>query len=205
MNRPTLFVPITQDLVSDQEQALAEIHPCFNLEAPLLRKKSFGNGDSREMHDEKMYKLKILLESLANSTSKAEKRISDHRSQKEEALSFRVAKSNEVHQAEKEDELLKFIASCRAEAEVVDTWIKFLEDTWILQTTYAEQKEKQFLTTMSIVETMKKQFYVPTEGIVRKDDQKIREPFDGIEKLRDEFESIERSTVTTLLGGRHCS
>ncbi|KAL0545046.1 hypothetical protein IC582_020184 [Cucumis melo] len=47
-------------------------------------------------------KLRILSESLANSTLKAEKRIVDHREQKEEALNFRVAKSKEMVQAEKE-------------------------------------------------------------------------------------------------------
>ncbi|XP_062115089.1 uncharacterized protein LOC133829282 [Humulus lupulus] len=311
----------------ETEPALDEIQLCFNLEALLQKKKLLRNGDSPEIHAEKVYKLKILLESLANSTSKAEKRILDHRSHKEEALSFRVAKSDEVHHFEKEmvaeirqleiqrdeleaelkkvntslaaahmrlhnvreerdqfdeasnqilvhlktkeDELSKSIASYRAEADVVDTWIKFLDETWVLQTSYTDQKEKQvmvelercgdrfvslvvhllstnkeklgssftrikelmeslnknqgselslgkddespkslnpkkdlekeyvdieakFLTTISVVETIKNQFYVQTEGIFRKEDDKVKDLFDAIENLRDEFESIER-------------
>ncbi|GMN39036.1 hypothetical protein TIFTF001_008277 [Ficus carica] len=256
----------TTETSQDQEQALAEICLCFNLEALLLRKKSLGNRDSPELHDEK-----------------------------DEALSYRAAKANEVHQAEKvntslaaarmrlhhtkeerdqldeasdqilvhfktkEDELLKSIASCRAEAKVVDTWIKFLEDTWLLQTSYAEQKEKQVMGDIerwgdhfvSLVihllssfkeklgqsitrirllvenfskihgsqislgkdeETPKvtnprkdfeveyldvesKQFYVPTEGIIRKNDEKIKGLFEAIEKFRDEFESSERPAL----------
>ncbi|XP_030493039.1 uncharacterized protein LOC115709144 [Cannabis sativa] len=311
----------------ETEPALAEIQLCFNLEALLLKKKLLRNGDSPEMHAEKVYKLKILLESLANSTSKAEKRILDHRSHKEEALSFRVAKSDEVHHIEKEmvaeikqleiqrdeleaelkkvntslagahmrlhnlreerdqfdeasneilvhlktkdDELSKSIASYREEADIVDTWIKFLDETWVLQTSYTDQKEKQvmvelekcgdrfvslvmhllsiykemlgslitrikeiveslsinqesklssgeddksqkslnpnkdleeqyvnieakFLTTSSVVETIKRQFYVQTEGIFRKEDDKVKELFDAIDTLRDKFESIDR-------------
>ncbi|PON72814.1 centrosomal protein of 135 kDa-like protein [Parasponia andersonii] len=304
----------TLETVEDVDQALADIRLCFKLEAILLKKKLLRNGDPPEIHAEKVYKLKILLESLANSTSKAEKRILDHRSQKEEALGFRVAKSNEVHQFEKEmvaeirqlemqrdeleaelkkvktslaaahlrlhnareerdqfdeasnqilvhlktkeDELLRSIASCRAEAGVVDTWINFLDETWVLQTSYTEQKEKQvmyvnlpssdqqtnisdastrglllltyirskiplgeddgsstltntgrdleeeyldveakFLTTMSVVETMKRQFYAGTEGIFRKDDQRIKDLFEAIEMLKEEFESIKRPTL----------
>ncbi|KAL5546272.1 hypothetical protein UlMin_005959 [Ulmus minor] len=307
----------TLEMAKDLEQALLDIQLCFNLEALLLKKKTLSNGDSTDTHAEKVYKLKILLESLANSTSKAEKRILDHRSQKEEALSYRVAKANEVHQVEKEltsdirqlemqrdeleaelkkvntslaaarmrlhnareerdqfddasnqilvhlkakeDELLRSIASCRAEAQVVETWINFMEDTWVLQASYSKQKEKQvmvdlekygdyfvnlvirllstykeklgksvakirilaenlsgsspgknprkdleeeyldieakFLTTLSVVDAMKMQFSVQTEGIFRKDEQKTEELFDAIEKLKDEFESIERPMV----------
>ncbi|KAM0860708.1 hypothetical protein ACQ4PT_046376 [Festuca glaucescens] len=46
-------------------------------------------------------KLKVLASSLANSSSKAEKRIVDHRRQKEEALNFRAKKENEVSAVEK--------------------------------------------------------------------------------------------------------
>ncbi|KAJ6870916.1 hypothetical protein NC652_036551 [Populus alba x Populus x berolinensis] len=153
------------------------------------------------MHVEKVDKLKILSESLLNSTSKAEKRILEQRTQKEDALNFRVAKGDEISQLEKElsveiremekqkdeleaelkkvntslnsararihnareerenfdeasnqilmhlkakeDELAKSITSCRAEADVVNSWINFLDATWILQTTDTEQKENQ--------------------------------------------------------------
>ncbi|MQM06839.1 hypothetical protein Taro_039662 [Colocasia esculenta] len=146
-------------------------------------------------------KLKVLAESLANSSSKAEKRIAEHRTQKEEALNFRVAKANEVsgtekelaaeiaalekqrdeleaelkkvnislaaararfnktkeerdqfdeasnqiitHLKSKEDELSKSVVSCKLEADVVQTWINFLEDTWCLRSTYMQLKDEQ--------------------------------------------------------------
>ncbi|TQD88743.1 hypothetical protein C1H46_025703 [Malus baccata] len=313
--------------IENLKDALVEIQLCSRLEALLLKKKSLSNGDSPEMHYEKVEKLKILSESLANSTSQAEKRISDHRFQEEEALSFRVAKANEVSQVEKElvaeigklerqreelqnelkkviialkavrarlhnareereqfdeasnqilvhikakeDELSKSIDSCKAEVDVVNTWVSFLEETWVLQSSYTEQKEKQwrtgeiwrlfcefgnptslylqgklgivnhshqdsrgvlelkanipgiddgsskesnprknleedyvdmeakFLTTLSVVDTMKKQFYVQSEGIFRRDDEKVKELFDAIKNLNDEFESIDRPILET--------
>ncbi|KAG6692833.1 hypothetical protein I3842_10G134400 [Carya illinoinensis] len=317
----------TSAVVEAPQEAIAQIQLCFQLEALLLRKKSLSIGDSPALHAEKVDKLKVLSESLANSTSKAEKRILDHRSQKEEALNFRVAKANEVTQLEKElmveigelekqrdeleaklkkvknslavanarlnnvreerenfdeasseilahlktkeDELLRSISYCRAERNVVDTWITFLEDTWVHQTLYTEQREMQvngelerygdnfvnlvinllstykemlrpsiadtrklvddlgpsqgseispskddesskvtnprkkleekylnieakFVTTLSVVDTMKRQFCNQSEGIFRKDDQKVKELFDDLEKIKEEFESIAR-------------
>ncbi|KAM5559988.1 hypothetical protein ABKV19_021253 [Rosa sericea] len=313
--------------VENLKAALVEIQLCSRLESLLLKKKSLNNGDSPELHTEKVEKLKVLSESLANSTSQAEKRILDHRFQKEEALNFRVAKANEVSQLEKdlvaeiaqqerqreelqealkkviislnalrgrlhnareereqfdeasnqiivhlkskEDELSRSIDSCRAEVDVVNTWICFLEDTWVLQASYTERKEKQvneelekyggyfvnlvihllstykeslrssitcirnlverlsssqgsnitlvkddensnprknieeeyldveakLLTTLSVVETMKKQFYVQNEGIYRKDGQKVKELFDDLKNIKGEFESIERPVL----------
>ncbi|KAJ6303791.1 hypothetical protein OIU77_017631 [Salix suchowensis] len=183
------------------EEKLGQIQLCSTLEALLLKKKSLRNGDSPEMHVEKVDKLKILSESLLNSTSKAEKRILEQRSQKEDALNFRVAKGDEISQLEKElsveiremekqkdeleaelkkvnnslnlararihnareerenfdeasnqilihlkakeEELAKSITSCQAEADVVNSWINFLDATWVLQTTDTEQKENQ--------------------------------------------------------------
>ncbi|KAM4089808.1 hypothetical protein ACJW30_09G012100 [Castanea mollissima] len=318
---------MTFSTVEAIKEELAQVQLCSKLEALLLRKKSLSNGDSQELHAEKVDKLKILSESLANSTSKAEKRILDHRSHKEEALNFRVAKSNEVTQLEKElvveigelekqkgeleaalkkvnsslaaaharlrnvreerenfdeasneilvhlktkeDELLRSISSCRVEGNVVDTWIHFLDDTWVLQTSCTEQREKQvngelkrygeyfvnlvihllsaykemlgpsitrtrklvdslsssqgseilassadesskitktrkqleeeyleveanFITTISSVDSIKMQVYIQNEGIFRKDNQKVKELFDALEKLKDEFESIGR-------------
>ncbi|KAJ6968476.1 hypothetical protein NC653_036448 [Populus alba x Populus x berolinensis] len=61
------------------EEKLGQIQLCSTLEALLLKKKSLRNGDSPEMHVEKVDKLKILSESLLNSTSKAEKRILEQR------------------------------------------------------------------------------------------------------------------------------
>ncbi|KAJ8642303.1 hypothetical protein MRB53_018997 [Persea americana] len=84
------------------KETLAEVRLCSMLEALLLQKTNLYYGDSPEIHSEKVDKLKVLAESLANSTVKAEKRISDHRNQKEEALNFRLAKTNDVSEAEKE-------------------------------------------------------------------------------------------------------
>lgn len=47
-------------------------------------------------------KLKVLSESLSNSSAKTEKRIMENRLQKEESLIFRVTKTNEVSGIEKE-------------------------------------------------------------------------------------------------------
>ncbi|GAV64981.1 hypothetical protein CFOL_v3_08496 [Cephalotus follicularis] len=198
--REKLFDEKTAAAVEALKVDLGQIQLCSKLEALLLKKKSLSNGNTPELHAEKVDKLKILSESLISSTSKAEKRIFDHRSQKEEALKFRVAKTNEVSQQEKdlaeeigqlenqkdeleaelkkvngllsaararlrnakeereqfdeasnqilvhlkskEDELSRSVASCRTEADVVDTWINFLEKTWVLQTNCTEQKEK---------------------------------------------------------------
>ncbi|KAJ4971787.1 hypothetical protein NE237_004886 [Protea cynaroides] len=313
------------------KEALAEVRLCSRLEALLLKKKSLNNGDSPEIHAQKVDKLKILAESLANSTSKNEKRISDHRHQKEEALNFRVAKANEVGEIEKElvaevaklktqkdaleaelnkvnislaaaharlhntmeerdqfieasnqivahlqikeKELLRSVSSSRLEADIINTWINFLEDTWVLQSSYTEQKEKQvndelerhgdyfinlvtcylsaykdelgpyisrikifvdnlknltggseilsgvdgenakafdprknleeeyldceakIVTTLSVVDKMKEQLYALHGRSSRKDDERVKELLDSIEKLREEFESIERPTL----------
>ncbi|PPR89096.1 hypothetical protein GOBAR_AA31590 [Gossypium barbadense] len=337
-------------------EALADIRNCSTLEKILLKKKSLNNGDSPEIHAQKLKvdKLKILSESLASSCAKAEKRISDHRLQKEEALTVRVAKANEAegkekdfisiinylftetmktmqiwanqleivaeisvlekqrddleaelkkvnislaaanarlrdvreerdqfneannqivsHLKTKEDELSNSISACRAEAEVLHTWINFLEDTWLIQSTYAETKNKQIneeleqhedffvdlafnllsdykkeltppisrigkfvenlkklnersekasgpsdedakelnprkhleeeyldyeakiITTFSVVDNMKDQF-CKHETLSRKGDPKVKELFNDIEKLRVEFEAIERPTL----------
>ncbi|XP_027363015.1 intracellular protein transport protein USO1-like [Abrus precatorius] len=309
------------------DEALAKIKMCSKLEELLLKKKYFTYGDSPEFHAEKVDKLKILSESLANSTAKAKNRISENRSQKEEALHFRVTKSDEVGQVEKEleaeigelekqkneledqlnkvntllasarvrlhnakeerehfeeasneiiihlktkeDEMVRAITSYSEEANVVDTWIKFLESTWVFQISLAKEKEEQvnaelerfgdhfvnlvvqllssyqeklglsvtqirilvenlkssqgleisssvdnegskvvnqrkklegeyldieskFLATLNIVDTMNKQFHIQKNGIFRKDSDKVTELFDAIEKIKGEFESIER-------------
>ncbi|CAN6442448.1 unnamed protein product [Victoria cruziana] len=182
------------------KDALSEVQMCSTLESLVLMKKQISMGDSPEKHFQKIDKLKILAESLANSTMKAEKRIVDNQNQKEEALNFRVAKANEIGEIEKElekevaqlekqrdeieaelkrvnsslaatlarlrntreekeqfdeankqiiihlkakeDELVKSVATCKSEANVVRTWINFLEDTWLIQSFYTEEKEK---------------------------------------------------------------
>ncbi|KAK7345641.1 hypothetical protein VNO77_16249 [Canavalia gladiata] len=183
------------------DEAVVKIEICSKLEELLLEKKYYSYGDSPELHVEKVDKLKVLLESLANSTVKAETRISENRSQKDEALHFRITKSNEVSQVEKEleeeigelekqkneledklkkvntslasarvrlhnakeekeqfdeasneivahlktkeEEMLRAITSYTVEANVVDTWIKFLESTWVFRTTHTKSKEEQ--------------------------------------------------------------
>ncbi|PON91500.1 structural maintenance of chromosomes protein [Trema orientale] len=320
----------TSETIESLKEALAQIRACSKLEALLLKKKFLNNGDSPEIHAQKVDKLKVLSESLASSSVKAEKRISEHRSQKEEALKVRVTKASEASEREKElaseiaelerqrddleaqlkkvnislaavnarlrnareerdqfeeannqivahlktkeDELSKSVASCRIEADVLSTWLNFLEDTWVLQRSYAELKEKQvndelerhedyfvnlvihllsaykkelgpsisriskfvenlkklgdglqtapgvdeeskllnprknleeeyldyeakIITTFSVVDNMKEQFYAEQAKISRKDNPKIKELFDDIEKLRGEFESIERPNL----------
>eukprot|EP00268_Persea_americana_P054911 TRINITY_DN6340_c0_g1_i1.p1 TRINITY_DN6340_c0_g1~~TRINITY_DN6340_c0_g1_i1.p1 ORF type:complete len:673 (+),score=187.85 TRINITY_DN6340_c0_g1_i1:332-2350(+) len=310
------------------KETLAEVRLCSRLEELLLKKKFLNNGDSPEIHSQKVDKLKVLAESLATSTVKAEKRISEHRNQKEEALNFRVAKANEVTEIEKElvaeiavlekqrdeleaelkkvntsltaargrlhntreereqfdeasnqlvrhlkvkeDDLSKSVASCKVEADVVHTWINFLEDTWRLQSSYTEQKEKQtsdelekygshfaklvidhlsaykeelgpllscirksvdhlkkfneraeiesssesdisnqlkeieeeylacevkIITTFSVADNMKEQFFSHHGITLRQDDPEVKELFDAIEHIKKEFESIERPTL----------
>ncbi|KAL9258881.1 hypothetical protein AKJ16_DCAP00657 [Drosera capensis] len=84
------------------KEALAQVRIYSKLKALLLETKDIQTGDSPESHAEKVDKLKILLESLTSSSIKAENRILEHRSRREEALSFRLAKANEVSQVEKD-------------------------------------------------------------------------------------------------------
>ncbi|KAJ6902021.1 hypothetical protein NC651_019722 [Populus alba x Populus x berolinensis] len=329
-----------QEKVSDEKakatikalkEALAQIRICSRLEGLLLKKKTLSLGDSPEIHAQKVDKLKVLSESLASSTSKAEKRILDHRLQKEEALKVRVAKADEANEKEKEivaeisvlekqrdeleaelkkvnislaaangrlrnareerdqfveansqivehlktkeDEVSKSIAACKVEADILTTWLNFLEDTWVLQRSYSETKEKQvndelerhedyfvklaihllseykkelepsiiciekfveslknlsggleiassvgnedskesnprknlekeyldceakIITTFSVVDNIREQFYAQKGESSRKDDTSVKELFDDIEKLRVEFESIERPNL----------
>jgi len=183
------------------KEALSEVRLCSRVEELLLKKKSITPGDSLEVHSQKVDKLKVLADSLASSSSKAEQRILEHRRQKEDALNFRVKKENEVSAAEKElldeitelekqrdeleaqlkkvnislnaangrlkqtreerdqfdeannqiifslkkkeDDLSKSITLCNVESNVVKIWISFLEDSWKLQSSYNEQKEKK--------------------------------------------------------------
>uniref|UniRef100_A0A453EC27 Uncharacterized protein n=1 Tax=Aegilops tauschii subsp. strangulata TaxID=200361 RepID=A0A453EC27_AEGTS len=89
-------------VVESFKEALTEVRFCSRMEDLLLKKRSINAGDSPEVHFQKVDKLKVLASSLANSSSKAEKRILDHRRQKEEALNFRAKKENEVSAVEKE-------------------------------------------------------------------------------------------------------
>lgn len=309
--------------------ALAEVRLCSKLEGLLLKKKHTNVGDTVEIHTQKVDKLKILSDSLASSSSKAEKRIAEHRHQKEEALNFRVTKAKEVteiekellaeiaglqkrkdeleaelkkvnssltatmgrlnktreerdqfdeassqivaHLKSKEDELSRSIASCKVESNVVQTWINFLEDTWLLQSRYSEVKDREtndelgkygkyfvklvnghlsackeelapavdrikvivdnlknlngrssispegdlsaeenpkksleeeylksetkIITTFSVVDNMKEMFDSGNANTFRGDRAEVDKLFDDIEKLRGQFESIERPTL----------
>ncbi|XP_058215905.1 uncharacterized protein LOC131326981 isoform X3 [Rhododendron vialii] len=309
------------------KEASAQVSLCSRLEELLLKKKLLNNGDSPDLHAQKVDKLKVLAESLANSASKAEKRISDHRLHKEEALHFRVTKTGEVSQIEKEliaeigvlekqrdeleaelrkvttsitaararlhnareereqfdeasnqilehlktkeDELSRSTACYRAEADVCNAFVNFLEEIWVSQSKYTEQKEKlvndelernrdyfvklavrllsafkdelgssittfaelvknlnssrrsqlaaclddensqavnprtkleeeyldseaKFIAIFSVVESIKKQFFPKNEEISRHDNQMVEELLNHLEKIKDEFESIER-------------
>ncbi|XP_065851956.1 uncharacterized protein [Euphorbia lathyris] len=312
-------------------ETLGQIEICSSLEALLLKKKSLTNENSQELHAEKVDKLKVLSESLLNSMSRAEKRILDNRSQKEQALDFRVTKSGEVttlekelasqigelerqkedleealkkvnssltstrarlrnareerdqfddasnelllHLKAKEDDLSKSVSSYRVEADVVSTWISFLQETRVICSTSAKDKEKQvkaelerygghfvnlvthlltsykeelepivirirrivddlksllgadvstttikvadlrtrnqreylqkeywdleikFLAAVSIVEGVKKQYNSGNESIYRKGDERVKELFNAIDKMKEEFLSIERPVM----------
>lgn len=94
---------VSPDTIEDLKKSQEAIRISSRLQFLLERKKVIiHNGDSKEMHAQKVDKLTLIAESLAISTTKAEKQISDNRHQKEEALNYRVAKSQEVEQIEKE-------------------------------------------------------------------------------------------------------
>jgi hypothetical protein len=52
--------------------------------------------------------------------------------------------------------------------------------------------EAKIITTFSVVDNMKQQFYAQQGNITRKDEERVKELFDAIEKLRTQFEAIER-------------
>ncbi|XP_039051404.1 uncharacterized protein LOC120192746 [Hibiscus syriacus] len=239
------------------KEALGFIGLYSRLEALLLKKKSLTNGDTPELHAEKVDKLKVLSESLVNSTSKAGRRISEQRVQKEEAISFRLAKANEVSQQEKEleagildlekhkteleaelrkvnaslvcarirlrnareereqfdvasnqilsqlaskeEEISKSIASCQVEADVVNVWIHFLEDTWNLQTTYLKQKEKQVIGEL---ERYGEYFVNLVTHLLTAYKEQLRPSLTRIGQLVETLASTERSGETANLNQR---
>lgn len=63
-----------------------------------------------------------------------------------------------------------------------------------LEEEYLEYEAK-IVTTFSVVDNMREQFYNQQEKICRKDDPKIKKLFENIEKLRQEFESVERPNL----------
>ncbi|KAH1240062.1 Phosphatidylinositol 4-phosphate 5-kinase 7 [Glycine max] len=120
-----------------------------------------------------------------------------------------------------ENELPKSISSCSVKANVIKSRINFIEDTWVLQrlemTPSADTDESEVLslrrnlkeeyltyeakiiTTFSVVDNMKKQFYAQHRKIsschctiLSPFEERVKELFDAIEKLRTQFKSIER-------------
>lgn len=85
--------------------------------------------------------LEAELKKVNNSLNLARARIHNAREERE---NFDEA-SNQIliHLKAKEEELAKSITSCQAEADVVNSWINFLDATWVLQTTDTEQKKNQ--------------------------------------------------------------
>ncbi|KAI4331725.1 hypothetical protein MLD38_029880 [Melastoma candidum] len=264
----------------DLDEACSKIQQLSRMESLLLRKRSHRSGDSSNVHAGKVDKLKVLSESLANSSSKIEKRVHDNRIQKDEALNFRVVKTKEMSQLEKElaleianlqkqkdyleaemkkvnaslasafsrlqnareereqfddasnqilshlkakeDELSRSNVSCRMEADIVNTWINFLEDTWTLQMLYSEKTEKQVNQELgrygdSFVNLVIEVLSSYKEGlssslsslkalvqVLGSDDRLETDDKDGMEESKsrrnseDEFLNIESKFLTTL-------
>ncbi|XP_024983989.1 myosin heavy chain, embryonic smooth muscle isoform-like isoform X2 [Cynara cardunculus var. scolymus] len=84
------------------KESVAHIQLCCRLKSLLLKKRLLKKGDTPETHSQKVHKLKLLLESLHSSVSKTEKRILEHREEKKEVLTFRVARTTDVSQFEKD-------------------------------------------------------------------------------------------------------
>ncbi|KAK6135863.1 hypothetical protein DH2020_030350 [Rehmannia glutinosa] len=255
----------TAPTIEALKEALAHIRVCSRLEGLLLKKKALKYGDTTEIHSQKVDKLKVLSESLASSSSKAEKRISDNRLQKEDALKFRVSKASEVSEIEKElaaeisglekqreeleAQLMKvntslsaaqarlrnvteerdqffeandqIVAHLKTKKELrpsIDRIGKYVENLKSLSEGLAltsevetddSQKlnprrnleeeyrdyEAKIITTFSVVDNMREQFYAEQGKNSSKENLKVKELFDNIEKLREEFESIERPNL----------
>ncbi|KAM3325330.1 myosin-11 isoform X1 [Capsicum chacoense] len=303
------------------KEALSQLQFLSKMETLLLHKKSLLSRVVPESQSQRVFKLKVLSESLSGSVSKTEERITENRIQKEGALKFRVVKTGEISQLEKEledeievlenqrdeleaalkkvkvalvaangrlhnareereqfdeannqilehfkvkeDELSRSMTLYRAEADVCDAFVNFLEDSWTFESSYIKQKQNQvndeldkcedylvnlaihvlstykdelgpsisnlrelaenlkrpaimnnekmetveekrkleenyqnaeakLVTVFSVVDGIKRQFYGQDSAISRKGDQKLKELFDTLQKLEDEFESINR-------------
>ncbi|KAK4731062.1 hypothetical protein R3W88_024050 [Solanum pinnatisectum] len=306
------------------KEALSQLQFLSKMEALLLQKKALLGRDVPESQSKRVFKLKVLSESLSSSTSKTEDRISENRIQKEGALKFRITKTSEISQLEKEledeinalenqrdeleaalkkvkvalvsanarlynareerdqfdeannqilqhfkvkeDELSKSMTLYKAEADVCDAFISFLEDSWTFESSHIKQKQKQvndeldkcedylvnlaihvlsmykdelgpsianlrelgenlkrpeiinnekmeivevkrrleeeymdaeakLVTVFSVVDGIKRQFYGQDGTISRKGDEKLKELLDTLQKLEDDFESINRPTL----------
>ncbi|CAN4116877.1 unnamed protein product [Withania somnifera] len=100
------------------KEALTQLQFLSKMEALLLHKKALLDRGVPESQSQRVFKLKVLSDSLSSSASKTEDRISENRIQKEGALKFRIAKTSEISQNEKdlEDEI-KVLENQRDELE----------------------------------------------------------------------------------------
>jgi hypothetical protein len=64
----------------------------------------------------------------------------------------------------------------------------------ILEEEYIDYETK-IITTFSIVDNVKEQFQVLQSKLDKKDDRRVKELFDDMEKMRQQFESIARPTL----------
>lgn len=127
------------------KESVSPIRLCCRLESLLLKKRLLNNGDTPEAHARKVDKLKVLSESLLSSASKTEKRISDHRQQKEEALHFRVAKTSEISQIEKD--LESEISVLEKERDKLEAELKKVKSSLAVANTHlqnAREEREQF-------------------------------------------------------------
>ncbi|XP_009599074.1 uncharacterized protein LOC107825489 isoform X2 [Nicotiana tabacum] len=259
------------------KEALSQLQFLSKLEALLLQKKALLNRDIPESQSKRVFKLKVLSESLSSSASKTEERISENRIQKEGALKFRIVKTGEISQLEKdledeikalesqrdefeaelkkvkvalvsanarlhnareereqfdeannqilqhfkvkEDELSRSMTLYRAEADVCDAFISFLEDSWTFESSHIQQKQKQvndeldkcedYLVNLAIsVLSMYKDELGPSISNIRELAEKLKrsentsnEKMETIEvkrRLEEEYLNAEAKLVTVF-------
>ncbi|KAF3617766.1 putative fatty acyl-CoA reductase 2-like [Capsicum annuum] len=100
------------------KEALSQLQFLSKMEALLLHEKSLLSRVVPESQSQRVFKLKVLSESLSGSVSKTEERNTENRIQKEGALKFRVVKTGEISQLEKElEDEIKVLENQRDELE----------------------------------------------------------------------------------------
>ncbi|CAI9098142.1 OLC1v1034733C5 [Oldenlandia corymbosa var. corymbosa] len=61
----------------------------------------------------------------------------------------------------------------------------------VLEQQYADAVSK-FVNIFTAIQSIQRQFYSQDEGVMRKDDKKVKDLLDALNKIKDEFESIDR-------------